>query len=303
MRPWWCSCRSRNGSLASSTRVPAWQSRPTLVWLGPDSECRPRPRSRFVSVAGALADSQGGLISGLRVHKIQRAETMADEQEKTAALLSPPEDTFAERFETEQVDIASVCYRLLDDRAAAEDATSEVFLRARRALSSYDPEQPFRPWLRAIASNYCIDQLRRQKTERKLFSPADLSEDGLVDSSPDALGCLTRSEEHRQVLTAIDALPAHFRLPLVLRFYCDLDYEAIAELLNVTRNQVGSLLFRAKKRLRERLAQDIDGVVLDGTASAGKLADPGSDTIPRRRRRRRARSTSAATSSKRSEKT
>jgi RNA polymerase sigma-70 factor (ECF subfamily) len=247
-----------------------------------------------MGVRGTLADSQGRLISGLRIHKVEWAEAMEDEREKAAAQPAPPEDTFGERFEAERGDIERVCYRVLDDPAAAEDATSEVFLRARRALSSYDPEQPFRPWLRAIASNFCIDQLRRQKTERKLFSRADLSEEGLVDASPDVLGCLTRSEERRQVLAAIDALPANYRLPLVLRFYRDLDYEAIADLLNITRNQVGSLLFRAKKQLRERLAQGIDDNAMDASESSSELAKRDPDAKPRRRRR--ARSLSSATS-------
>ena len=124
-------------------------------------------------------------------------------------------------------------------------------------------EAAFRPWLRAIASNYCIDQLRRRKLERKLFSQANFTEDGLADPSPDVLRCLTRTQERRDVLAAIDSLPTRYRLPLVLRFYRDLDYEVIADLLGVTRNQVGSLLFRAKQKLRERLSREIDGMDSD----------------------------------------
>ena len=64
----------------------------------------------------------------------------------------------------------------------------------------------------------------------------------------------TRSRERgRDVVDALDALPATPRLPLVLRFYQELDYDAIGEILGVSRNQVGTLLFRAKKRLRAEL--------------------------------------------------
>jgi RNA polymerase sigma-70 factor (ECF subfamily) len=238
----------------------------------------------MISHTGPLADLQRGLFSGFRIFEVQRAHGMEDEREKVAPEQAEPADDFTALFEAERVDIACVCRRLLDDSAAAEDAANEVFLRARRALSSYDSEQPFRPWLRAIASNYCIDQLRRQKTERKLFSRADLTDDGLVDTSPDVLRCLTRNEERREVLAAIDALPAKYRLPLVLRFYRDFDYEAIAELLNITRNQVGSLLFRAKKLLRERLADP-------GPGSDRELANP--DSKPRDSGRLRRRSSVA----------
>jgi RNA polymerase sigma-70 factor (ECF subfamily) len=55
------------------------------------------------------------------------------------------------------------------------------------------------------------------------------------------------------VLEAIDGLPLKYRVPLVLRYFEELDYEAIADTLDVTRGQVGTLLFRAKRRLRARL--------------------------------------------------
>ena len=144
---------------------------------------------------------------------------------------------------------------MLDDPSLAEDATSEVFLRARRSLESYDAKRPFGPWLRRVAANYCVDQLRRRKTERGLFSAADLAAGDLADDAPDALRRITRNEEQRQVLDALDQLPAKYRLPLVLRFYQELDYDTIGEVLGVTRNQVGTLLFRAKKRLREQMME------------------------------------------------
>jgi RNA polymerase sigma-70 factor (ECF subfamily) len=59
------------------------------------------------------------------------------------------------------------------------------------------------------------------------------------------------------VLAAINALPDRYRAPLVLRYYADLEYDAIAELLLVTKNQVATLLFRGRRRLRETLAEDV----------------------------------------------
>ena len=61
------------------------------------------------------------------------------------------------------------------------------------------------------------------------------------------------AELRRQILAAIDRLHERYRAPLVLRYYADLDYSAIAEALEVTRNQVATLLFRGKQKLREQL--------------------------------------------------
>jgi RNA polymerase sigma factor (sigma-70 family) len=66
---------------------------------------------------------------------------------------------------------------------------------------------------------------------------------------------LIRAEQREALDTAIDLLPRKYRLPLVLRYFSELDYGAIAEVLGVRRNQVGTLLFRAKRRLREQLGQ------------------------------------------------
>jgi len=164
-------------------------------------------------------------------------------------------DAFGALFRTHSADVTRLCVRMLDDPALAEDATSEVFLRARRALAGYAGEKSFRGWLRKIASNYCIDQLRRRRNERQIFSPTDLSSEGLSDGGVDVLRRLVRREERGAVLDALDELPVKYRLPLVLRFYRDLDYDTIAEILGVTRGQVGTLLFRAKQRLRERLQE------------------------------------------------
>ena len=60
--------------------------------------------------------------------------------------------------------------------------------------------------------------------------------------------------EQRQALErAIESLPLRYRLPLLLRYFDDMDYEAIAKSIGVTRNQVGTLLFRAKRLLRDEV--------------------------------------------------
>jgi len=289
-------------------------SRPLASWAAP--EWGPGWIEGFDRFRGILNGSQRPGFTGLRIVQIQSAESMEameNNPEEPSARAHQPVDDFAERFESERVDTTRVCRRLLDDPTSAEDAASEVFLRARRALSSYDPAQPFRPWLRAIASNYCIDLLRRQKTERKLFSAADFSDNHLdrVEPAPDALKSLTRHEERAEVLAAIDSLPAKYRIPLVLRFYRDLDYEAIAEILDVSRNQVGSLLFRAKKLLRDRLELGVDGFSAGGRAGDGGHAGPETgpatdghhldqhqESTQRRKRRRRIRTTQSTHSTK-----
>ena len=64
---------------------------------------------------------------------------------------------------------------------------------------------------------------------------------------------MVRAERQAAVQTALDRLPERYRAPLVLRYFAELDYEAIGEQLGWTRSQVATQLFRGKRRLRELL--------------------------------------------------
>lgn len=150
--------------------------------------------------------------------------------------------------------VFGLCRHLLGSAEAAEDATSEVFLRAQRAMNTYNSALPFPRWLLSIAGNYCIDQLRRRRLEARLFAPeeADLAEPAGRGPSPLA-GVLTE-EKQRAVRSALEALPERYRAPLLLRYYADMSYEEIGATLRLPRSQVATLIFRAKKELRRALA-------------------------------------------------
>ncbi len=153
-------------------------------------------------------------------------------------------------FEAFRPDVTQLCQRLLASREDAEDATHETFLRLQRGFSSYDPERPFRRWLLALAAHRAIDRLRRRRRVEQLF-------DGAEDPDLHAGGGETplhgelREELRRRVQAAIDTLPDRYRAPLVLRYYAELDYAAIGGILGVDVNQVATLLFRGRRRLRE----------------------------------------------------
>jgi RNA polymerase sigma-70 factor (ECF subfamily) len=185
--------------------------------------------------------------------RVEEAAVGVDEPAAPGPRSRAPVD-FEALYREHDAAVARLCRRMLGTGPAAEDAAHEVFLRGQRGLDGYDPAHPFRPWILAIAGHHCIDQLRRRRTEWRLFDAADLDAADLADSAPSPLGEALRTERRAEVHAAIDALPLKLRLPLVLRYFNELDYDGIAELLHVTRNQVGTLLFRARRRLRDQLA-------------------------------------------------
>jgi RNA polymerase sigma-70 factor (ECF subfamily) len=201
--------------------------------------------------------SAGGLVSPLAERGARSREKGAGvggEQPVAERARAGDPAAFDALFRAHASDVTRVCRRMLDSEATAQDAAQEVFLRARRGFASYDPERPFRSWLLGIAGHYCIDQLRRRSREARLFEAGDLDAADPSDPGASPLSRALAAERRSQVLEAIDALPLHYRLPLVLRYFHELDYGGIADILNLNRSQVGTLLFRAKRRLRLELS-------------------------------------------------
>ena len=164
------------------------------------------------------------------------------------------EAALAALYQQFRLRVFGLCRYLLGAREDAEDATSEVFLKAQRAMDTYDDAFPFDRWLLSITSHHCLDVLRRRRTERRLFDPESLDTYEPPLPGPTALGALLTAEEQERVQRAIAALPDHYRLPLTLRYYSDLSYDEIARSLGLNRNHVATLIYRAKKELRRRLA-------------------------------------------------
>lgn len=149
--------------------------------------------------------------------------------------------------------VFGLCRYMLESRESAEDATSQVFLKLQRSITSYDGSIPFARWLLKVAGNQCIDALRRRKRQ-----PIEVEDTATVvdraSPNPSPLGVVITSEERTQVRDAIAKLPENYRVPLVLSYYSELSYDEIAQQLGLQRNNVAVLIFRAKQELRRALA-------------------------------------------------
>jgi len=162
---------------------------------------------------------------------------------------------FAELYRRLSRRVFGLCLHVLGSREDAEDATTEVFIRVRASLPRYDRSLPFGPWLSKVATNHCVDRLRRRRREARLFAsePVEAVVLEVADLSP--LAEAMAAEERSALATALAALPDRYRVPIALRYYADMSYDEIAERLGLTRQEVGTSLFRAKQRLRGALTR------------------------------------------------
>jgi len=163
------------------------------------------------------------------------------------------EADFAEHYRNNYRRVLGLCRQLLGRLQPAEDAAQEVFLRAHRALASYDPTRPFEGWILTIASNYCIDVVRRRRKEAQLFGTESDERIAAEADDSDVLRDLLAHERAAELRAAVASLPERYRLPLVLAYYRDSSYEQVALALGITRTHAGALICRAKQALRRAL--------------------------------------------------
>ncbi len=155
-------------------------------------------------------------------------------------------------YEVMAPSIFRLCRRALSSRQDAEDATAEVFLKARIRLSQFESDRRLSPWLYRIAANHCCDELRkRQRHAEQPLPDQDLLD--LADPAPTPQDAVVVKESKRNVRRALGELPDRARLAIVLRYYADLSYEEIADVLGISRNLVGVVLLRARHAMRKLL--------------------------------------------------
>ena len=140
-------------------------------------------------------------------------------------------------------------------REVAEDITSEVFLKALRALDRYDAgrSRP-RTWLLRIARNAVTDHLRKLRRRGSLHISLDRAPD-LVSDGPSQEERLLRAEELRRLFNAAATLREADQEVLSLRYGAGLENAEIAESLKITANAVAVRIHRALARLREAVAE------------------------------------------------
>lgn len=160
------------------------------------------------------------------------------------------EEAFAILVEAYQTPVYNLCYRMLGEPEAAEDAAQETFLKVYQNLPRYDIERPFATWLLSIAAHHCIDRLRRRRFST--FS-IDEDEDAPVEipdqHAPDPETETARREQQRRLQRLLQELEPLDRAAVVLRYWQDASEVEIAQALGLTVPAVKSRLHRARKAL------------------------------------------------------
>jgi len=159
--------------------------------------------------------------------------------------------------------VFSLIYRMVRDRALAEDLAQETFIKVLNALDTYRPEFKFSSWIFKIANNAAIDQLRKREVETLSLdgAPSARTADEVeatalqaVDRGESPLAELESRELGTEIEQAIGRLRPEYRTAILLRHVEGRAYEEIAEVMDLPLGTVKTYIHRARLELREYLA-------------------------------------------------
>jgi RNA polymerase sigma-70 factor (ECF subfamily) len=141
-----------------------------------------------------------------------------------------------------------LAWTLLKDRAAAEDAAQETFVRVWKALPGFDGRAQLGTWIYAITRNTCLMELRKRRPTVSFDDPD--SHEAQAAAASIATGPAA-DPERDNLLRLLEALPSNQQEAVRLFYLEDRSYEAVAEVLGMPLGTVKNLLFRARKKLAE----------------------------------------------------
>jgi len=175
-----------------------------------------------------------------------------------AAYIAGDERAFTRLFSRVAPKVHAFFLRSFRDESVADELLQTTFLKIHRALQSYRPDLPFRPWLFTVAAH-----VRRDEWRRRYRLPETGGEEALYAADQAAALSAARARESAQdrfsdLLAALDALPEMHRTIIQLHRYEGMTYAEIAQVLGSTSGAVRQHAFRAYESLRRTLSAELE---------------------------------------------
>lgn len=192
--------------------------------------------------------------------------TPLEEQQLLDHARSGDPDALATLLQSYQKRMYAVCYRMLGNENDARDLTQDSLVRVIEGLDSYDGRSRLSTWVIRVTMNCCLSHLRRERLRRhaSLDRPIASHQAGETVSTPRGHAIesereppptrrIQGNEKTAVLLEALDSLDPTMKAVLVLRDLQELEYQQIAEVIEVPIGTVKSRLFRAREALRQAI--------------------------------------------------
>jgi RNA polymerase sigma-70 factor (ECF subfamily) len=191
------------------------------------------------------ADNSGRVLGGEKYLETPDADLVK-------RCLGGESDAFAELIARYKRLIYNIIYNMINNREEINDIAQEVFIRIYKSLDKYNPEYKFSTWSVKIATNYCLDILRKKKIEAIPIDEAIGVSSNLGTPEEDYL----KKEKRERINYELSKLPDKYRIPLILFHKNGLSYEEISQVLNEPMSIIKNRLYRARLMLKEVLSSE-----------------------------------------------
>jgi RNA polymerase sigma-70 factor (ECF subfamily) len=182
----------------------------------------------------------------------------SDDKQLIRQCLAGRTEAFGELVVRYQDRLCNSLFRVLGSSDDARDAAQDAFVQAFQKLKTFRGNSAFYSWLFRIALNAAATQRRRTRQKpTSIESMRETSGQTPADPHPEAAPSHSMERAERQK-AALAALPAEFRIPLVLKEIDGLKYQEIAEIVGCPIGTVRSRIHRARVELRQRLASQLE---------------------------------------------
>jgi len=195
----------------------------------------------------------------LKIKKcLPESNLKSDNSELIKKAIEGDESSYSNLLENYRGAIYNLLFKMVRNKEETEDLVQEAFMKAFKALPSFNEEYAFSTWLYKIAINNCIDHMRKKKLKTYSINKPVQSNDGELDREfPDTSMSPDKSilsEERSNIIeSAIDELPANYKTAIIMRHSEEKSYEEISQILNIPLGTVKARIFRAREMLKKKL--------------------------------------------------
>lgn len=169
--------------------------------------------------------------------------------------------SYMELFKIYERYLYTICYSYTQNKQDSLDIVQEIYIKVFNNISKFNETMPFHPWIRRIAVNTCINFKRNNKSNVISLNHEyadNLSLEDTIVSDYNLEKEVLKKESKKTIKDGLNNLPDNYRMVITLRYFEDLSYIEISELLNRPLGTIKTDLYRAKALLKKQLENEME---------------------------------------------
>jgi RNA polymerase sigma factor (sigma-70 family) len=192
----------------------------------------------------------------------RKLESRAEDSRLIKAALKGDQVSYRAIMKKYHDQVYGLLFRMVHEKDEVEDLTQEAFIKAFQSLHNFNEEFAFSTWLYKIATNNCIDFIRKKKLQTFSIDKPIESKEGefgfeIPDSTFEPDRSMIAGQRSKALEEAVNSLPEKYRQVILMRHTEDKDYQEIAEELDLPLGTVKAHIFRAREILYKKLKKKI----------------------------------------------